>query len=278
MAQRIRRSLYCVVAVLIAAAAVPRAWAETDTVRIFAAGSLRGVLGQLARTSSTTLQVQLQTTFGGSGSLRERIEKGETPDLFLSADLASPRQLEAQGRTRLPVIAFARNRMCILSRRSAGVTADNLVERMLMKGVRVWTATPIVDPSGDYAWSMFDRIDRSHPGAGALLKQKAQAVMDVKATALLPGQSATAALFATGRIDMAVTYCSATRALGSERPDLTSLAVPAGLDPHPLYGLAILSDTRAAMRVALFLLSHQGQAIMDAQGLLPLLDEPSGAP
>ena len=117
-------------------------------------------------------------TFGGSGALRERIEKGEKPDLFLSADLGSPQKLAAQGRTVVPVAAFARNRMCIVSRRSAGVTAANLVDRLLATETRVKTSTPIADPSGDYAWAIFDRIDALKPGAGALLKAKAQAAMN----------------------------------------------------------------------------------------------------
>ncbi|MGH8218018.1 MAG: hypothetical protein ACREUT_05555 [Steroidobacteraceae bacterium] len=61
-------------------------------------------------------------------------------------------------------------------------------------------------------------------------------------------------------------------------PDLTSLVVPAALDPHPLYGLAVLSDNPAALRLALYLLSDQGQAIIDKGGLLPLRDAADVSP
>src|ERR1700722_20999326 len=101
--------------------------APAETVEIYAAGSLRGVVGELAKEAATTYQVEVNPTFGGSGSLRERIEKGETPDLFLSADVGSPRKLAEQGRTVVSAIPFARNRICIVSRRSAGVTAANLI-------------------------------------------------------------------------------------------------------------------------------------------------------
>lgn len=244
--------------------------AAGEIVEIYSAGSLRGIVADLAREASA-FNVEIKATFGGSGSLRERIEKGEKPDLFMSADVGSPQKLESQGRTVVPAIAFARNRMCIVSRKSAGVTASNLIDRMLAADVRVKTSTPVVDPSGDYAWAIFDRIDTLRPGAGAKLKEKAQGLMNVSADAAA-GQSATAALFLGKKIDMSITYCSAWPALEKEVPELTSLVVPLQLDPHPIDGVAVLSDRPQAMRVALFLLSLKGQAIVAQEGLLPLFD------
>jgi molybdate transport system substrate-binding protein len=244
--------------------------AQPESVQIFAAGSLRGVVTELAAEAAPALGIQIQPSFGGSGAMRERIEKGESADLLLSADLGSPRKLESQERTTVPVIAFARNRMCIVSRRSAGVTATNLIDRMLSAGVRLKTSTPIVDPSGDYAWSIFRKIEALRPGAQAILERKAQASMNLVAKPATPAQSAAAALFASNAIDMSITYCSATAALETELPELTSVPVPAELDPHPLYGVAVLSARPGALRLALFLLSEKGQAIIAKEGLVPL--------
>ncbi|HEY3784749.1 MAG TPA: substrate-binding domain-containing protein [Steroidobacteraceae bacterium] len=270
-----RRPLAAVVMIVVATAA-PFTRAEADTVQVYAAGSLRGVMTELAAEAKATLQIDIQATFGGSGALRERIEKGEAPDLFLSADLASPRKLQAQGRTLVPVVAFARNRLCVLARRAAGVTTDNLVERMLARGVRVKTSTPIVDPSGDYAWSMFDRIDVLHPGAAAILKAKAQALMGAKAPPSRATQNPTAALFVSGQIDMSVTYCSGAAVLEKAVPGLVSLPVPERLDPHPVYGLAVLSARAPALHVALLLLSAKGQEIIGNQGLVPITSPQGG--
>jgi ABC-type molybdate transport system substrate-binding protein len=248
--------------------------AQTQTVEIYAAGSLRGVVSELAKEAGTAYGIEVKPSFGGSGSMRERIEKGESPDLFLSADVGSPRKLETQGRAVVPAIPFARNRMCIVSRRSAGVTASNLVKRMLSKDVRLKTSTPIADPAGDYAWAIFDRIEALHPGAGAVLKEKAQAAMSLTATPAA-NQSAAAALFASKQIDMSITYCSGSATLEKEIPDLTSLVVPPQLDPHPLYGLVVLSDKPQAQKLALFLLSEKGQALIASQGLVPLTEAPT---
>lgn len=243
--------------------------AQPQTVEIYAAGSLRGVVGDLTKAASA-FGIEVKGTFGGSGLLRERIEKDEKPDLFMSADVGSPRKLQTEGRTVVPVIAFARNRVCVVSQRAAGVTPANLIDRMLEKDVRVKTSTPVADPSGDYAWAIFDRIEEMRPGSGAILKGKAQALMSVKATPATPTQSAQAALFASHRIDMTLTYCSGFPALQREVPDLTSFPVPPRLDPHPVNGMAVLSDKPGALRLALFLMSEQGQAIIARNGFVAL--------
>jgi molybdate transport system substrate-binding protein len=245
--------------------------APAETVEVYAAGSLRGVVSELAKQVEAAYSIEVKSSFGGSGSLRERIEKGESPDLFMSADVGSPRKLEAEGRAAVPAIPFARSTMCIVSERSAGVTASNLVERMLSKTVRLKTSTPVADPAGDYAWAIFDRIESLHPGAGAVLKEKAQATMNITATPAA-NQSMGAALFASKQIDMSITYCSGSANLVRELPELASLVVPPQLDPHPLYGMVILSNKPQAQKLALFLLSEKGQALLASQGLVPLTE------
>lgn len=244
--------------------------AAGETVEVYSAGSLRGVVGALAREAQSRWNLEVKPTFGGSGLLRERIEKGETPDLFLSADLASPLKLEQQGKTVVPAIAIAGNRMCIISRRELKLTADNLIDGLLAKGVRIRTSTPVADPSGDYAWAIFDRIERLRPGAGAKLKEKAQASMALPMKPAAPEQNPMAALFNSHQIDVAISYCSGTPALLKDAPDVTSLVVPPALDPHPIDGMAILADKPAVLRLALWLLSEKGQAAVAEQGLVPL--------
>jgi len=240
---------------------------RAQTVEVYAAGSLRGVVGDLAKEAGPALGIEVKGSFGGSGSMRERIEKGEKPDLLMSADMGSPQKLAAAGRTVVPVVAFARNRECIISRRSARITPANLIDKLLAKDIRVKTSTPVADPSGDYAWTIFDKIDAARPGSGKTLKDKAQSLMDAAAA---PGQSALAALFATNKIDVTISYCSG--GLDKELPDLASFPVPPQLDPHPVYGVAVLSTKLEALRLALYLLSDKGQAIIARDGLVPLLD------
>jgi molybdate transport system substrate-binding protein len=256
---------------ILAACAAAAGTARADNVDLFAAGSLRGVVGALAKEAGPALNVEVKSSFGGSGTMRERIEKGEKADLLLSADLGSPRKLESQGLTVVPAIAFARNRLCVISRKSAGVTAANFVDRMLAPQVRLKTSTPILDPAGDYAWALFDEIDHMRPGAGATLKGKAQTVTNAVAT-LAPESQGAVALFSSKQIDMSIAYCSGSAAMEKEMPELASLEVPAQLDPHPIYGIAVLTTNPAAMRLALFLLSEKGQEIIARENLIPILE------
>lgn len=264
--------------IVFAAAFAAAAAAHGETVEIYSAGSLRNVVNELGKIMAAQYGIQVQATFGGSGLMRGRIEQGEKPDLFLSADLGSPQKLTAAGRTLVPTVVFARNRICIVSRRAAGITSANLVERMLKPELRIKTSKPVADPAGDYAWSIFDRIEALRPGKGRILKEKAERLMEAKAPAASAEQSPTAALFAADQIDLAITYCSATASLEHELSGLTSFEVPAALDPHPLYGLALLSNRPEAMRVALFLLSEDGQSIVAKAGLVPLLGTSQPAP
>jgi ABC-type molybdate transport system substrate-binding protein len=263
------RRLACAAAFGLAAAST--AAAAADSVQIYSAGSARAVVEALVKRAAP--DIEIKATFGGSGLLRERIEGGEHPDLFLSADLGSPRKLAAAGRTVVPVVAFARNRMCLAAQGSAGVTAADLVDRMLADDLRLRASTPVADPAGDYALAIFDRIDAARPGAGRILREKAQRMHEAaKALPPLTGVGGVAALFRDRQIDLMITYCSAAPALEKEVPGLTVLPFPPELEPGPVYGLAVLSARPAALRVALLLMSEDGQAIVKQAGLLPILE------
>lgn len=249
-----------------AAALVAGGQAHAQAVQVFSSGSARGVVGDLAKQAG----IEVKAEFGGGGLLRERIEKGENPDLFFSADMAQPEKLAAAGRTVVPVIAFARNRECVVSKKSLGVTPANLTAKLLDPKVRLRTSQPVADPSGDYTWAIFDKIDATRPGAGQTLKAKAEPNMTLTAPPTAPGQSALAALFANDKIDMTIVYCSA--GIDKEVPGLASFPIPAALDPHPVYGVAVLTNRPEALRLALYLLSEPGQAIVAKNGLVPLLD------
>ena len=82
-------------------------------------------------------------------------------------------------------------------------------------------------------------------------------------------------MFLANQIDMSITYCSAAATLEKDVPGLTSLVVPPQLDPHPLYGAAVLSNKPQALRLALYLLSDKGQAIIAREGLVPLAERPA---
>ncbi len=253
----------------IGAAAAVASPAPVQIVTIYAAGSLKAFVGLLAKANEPSLAgIDFKPTFKSAGLLRAQIEAGAKADLFLSADMASPRKLAAEGRTVLPPVAFTRNRMCFYAPRRLGVTADNLVARVLTANLKIRTSTPVADPSGDYAVAIFDRLDHLRPGVGKILRDKADAL---RAALKEYPPSVFATDFKANRIDAMIAYCSADAALEKDVPDLEAIQFPASLDPAPVFGLVVLSDKPAALKTALFLLSEPGQGLLRGAGLIPLL-------
>jgi molybdate transport system substrate-binding protein len=239
--------------------------ALADTVQVAASGSLRGALTDLIAASGLANDIA-PPVFGAGGLLRQRIEAGEHADLFASADLAQPRHL-AQDSHYLPVIAFARNQMCLISRAALGVTADTMLDRLLDPAVRLATSTPGADPGGDWAEAVFDRAEALHPGARALLDAKAIRLPG-KATTV-PGHGLAASIFLGNQADMMLSYCTGVPALLKEVPDVTSVPLPASLEVFPVNSLTVLASNPTAMRLALFILSEPGQAILAKHKFLP---------
>ncbi len=238
--------------------------------RVYAAGSLTGAFNALLDAFGTPPGKASQPTYGPSGVLRERLERGEPADVFASADMGQPRRLADAGRS-TPVVLFARNRMCALGRGSLGLTQANLLDRLLDPAVKLATSTPSADPGGDYAWAVFARAEQAHPGAKATLEGKAQQLVGGPSMApLVPGQGASEGVFLSGQADVMLGYCSGADTVRRAVPDLAAVPLPPELEVGPEYGLTVLSASPAAARFALFVMSEPGQAILARHGLLPV--------
>lgn len=134
---------------------------QQQTIAVHAAGSLRAPITQAARAfEQANPGTHVVLTFGASGLLRDRIAGGEKADVFASANMAHPQSLGASGAWG-PTRAFARNALCALARPGLAVTRDTLVRTMLDPTVKLGTSTPKADPSGDYAFELFERVEQS---------------------------------------------------------------------------------------------------------------------
>src|SRR5271170_990369 len=109
---------------------------DLPVVRVLAAGSLRATIGEIGSAFAGAANVRVESNFGPSGGLRERIEKGEQADLFASADMGNPLALSRAGKSG-PVVLFARNRLCALVREGLAVTADTFLPNLLDPQVKL---------------------------------------------------------------------------------------------------------------------------------------------
>src|SRR5262249_40596979 len=139
-----------------------------EPVSLYAAGSLRSALTDAAAAFEAQSGTKVQAKFGPSGTLKDEIAGGAKAEVFASANMEHPQALAA-ARKSGPVAMFARNRLCGLARPGLTVTTDTLLDRMLDPAVKLGTSTPRADPSGDYAWEVFQKAEKIKPGSFATL-------------------------------------------------------------------------------------------------------------
>jgi molybdate transport system substrate-binding protein len=254
-----------VLALLAAMAAQPTL--AQDPVRLYAAGSLRAALNEVAAAFTAEGGVKVVAEYGPSGLLRDRITKGEPAEVFASANMAHPESLAKAGKA-APVRLFARNRLCALAAPPVSVTSATLLDRMLEPGVKLGTSTPQADPSGDYAWELFDKAERLRPGAAKALSAKALQLTGGPSSPPPPkDRNVYAQLVSSGQADIFLTYCTNALQAKGEVPALQIVAIPAPLAVGADYGLTVIAGARAeAERLARFVLSPPGQAILVRHG------------
>jgi len=234
-----------------------------EPVRLFAAGSLRAAMTEIMQASG----VPATGTFGPSGLLRERIEKGEGADVFASADMGHPQKLASAGRAG-GVVLFTRNRLCALASPGVQATTDNLLQKMLDPGVKLATSTPKADPSGDYAWQLFDKAERLQPGATEALQGKARKLSGGADSRPPPaGRNVYGYLVEKGEADLYLCYCTAALEAKAQVPALQIVQIPETLAVGADYGLVVLKGAPSgASRLVDFILSGAGQATLSKYG------------
>jgi len=238
-----------------------------DPVQVYAAGSLRDALTEIARDHEARTGQKVVLTFAASGLLRERIEQGAPAQVFASADTKHPQRLANQGQWQAPVI-FTRNTLCALAQSAVAVTPDTLLSTILQPQVRLGISTPKVDPAGDYAWALFQKAEALQPGATARLEAKALQLTGGANSAQAPaGRNTYAWVMEQNRADVFLTYCTNAVAARAEVPSLQVVAVPEALQVGAAYGLTVRAGAPAqAQAFAQAVLQPPAQAVLRRLG------------
>ncbi|MBY0336431.1 MAG: molybdate ABC transporter substrate-binding protein [Acetobacteraceae bacterium] len=239
---------------------------SAEPVRLAAAGSLRAALSEVAAAFSAAAGgAPVAETYAPSGLLRQRIAGGEGFEVFASANMDHPRAIgTARGR---PTVLLARNRLCAITRPGLALTPETLLDAMLDPARRLGTSTPGADPAGDYAFAAFARAEAIRPGARAALEGKALRLTGAADSARPPaGRDLYAWQFERDAADLFLTYCTNAVLARRADPRLGQVELPASLAVGADYGLVVLADRPEAARLALFVLSPEGQMILARHG------------
>ena len=243
---------------------------KAETVSLYAAGSLKAALSEVVQTfeSQNPGSIRVESTFGASGLLRERIEKDGGAHVFASADVGHPTKLAGAGLAAGKVAVFARNQLCALARHDLKLTSATLLDVMLDPAVRVGTSTPKADPSGDYAFALFAKAEAFKPGARAALEGKALQLTGGPSSEKAPaGKNQYAWVMKNGKADVFLTYCTNAVLAGKDLPALQIVQIAPELNVSAEYGMIVLKNAPAsATKLAQFILAEEGQTILVKHG------------
>jgi molybdate transport system substrate-binding protein len=215
---------------------------------VSAAASLADVFAELGSDFEAAHPgVDVQLNLGSSASLRQQVLEGAPADVFASADMSNMTRLVDAGETTGGPVIFARNRMeiAVPAGNPAGITGlDDFANDELLIGL---CAEQV--PCGAYAREVLRNagvtpsVDSNEPDARALLTK-------VEAEEL----------------DAGITYLTDVLSAGGA---VEGLAIPEDVDVMADYPIATLAGARnpeVAARFVAFVLSGQGQAILDGYG------------
>ena len=244
---------------------------KKNPIQIYCAGSLREVMLEIGDRFQTEYDSEIKVTAGPSGLLRERIETGDRPDVFASANLKHPKKLTESGLAG-PTVTFVRNRLCVISRAELGLTQENLLDKLLDPSLRLGTSTPIQDPGGDYAWVIFKKADEIRSGSFQQLTNKArQFTRGPGFPPVKPGALSLIEAFKNNDIDIYIAYHTTANTLLAQVSGLAMTELPPALAVEAFFGLTLIKGACSeAGYIVLYLLAPEGQRILKDYGFIPV--------
>ncbi|QIP56218.1 molybdate ABC transporter substrate-binding protein [Hafnia alvei] len=226
---------------------------DKSSLNVLAAGSLRKALTPILSQFSQRHHVNINAQFGPAGLLREQIESGAEWDLFASANQEHPQTLLDLGLAH-SVMPFLRNKLCLTTHRARITPTTNWLDLLTDPSIIVGTSTPGCDPSGDYTWQLFDRVEHHRSGAGEYLKLNAKQLVGGKGSLQVPAtEIASAWLIRQGLADVFVGYAHYAQWLQNDT-DIAAITIPDADNIFATYALALHSDV--AQPLAEYLLSN----------------------
>jgi molybdate transport system substrate-binding protein len=226
---------------------------ERAPVTVAAAASLREVMVELeAGYEKANPGLEVRTTFGGSGALRQQIEQGAPVDLFVSAAVAPMDALARAGRVDAATRrVFAGNELVLIVPARGGVV-NGFADLAKPEVRRVALGAPASVPAGEYAVEALS-------AAGVLDVARAKAVYAQDVRQVL-------AFVSSGNADAGVVY--RTDAAVTPRVRIAATA-PAGSHRPIVYPAAVLADgpnAEGARAYLAFLMGPEGRAALRRRG------------
>jgi molybdate transport system substrate-binding protein len=221
--------------------------AQTGTITVFAAASLKGTFTQLGKQFETANPGDtVKFSFGASSALAEQINSGAPADVFASAAPKNMDQVVTPGNASNPQ-DFAKNtaEVAVPPSNPAKVTSVNDLAK---SSVKTALCQPQV-PCGTVAAQVFKN-----------------AKITVKPVTLQPDVKSVLTQVELGNVDAGVVYVTDVMAAGSKVKGVT---IPADLNASTLYPIATLTHSKEqsiAQAFVAYVLSPTGEQVLKAAG------------
>jgi molybdate transport system substrate-binding protein len=238
--------------------------AQAEPITIFAAASLEDAFTEAGVVVAQRRPgFEARFNFAGSQQLALQIDQGAGADLFAAADDRSIRTVGEKGLLADTAVIFARNRLVVIVPAANPGRVDRLSD-LAKTGLKLVLAAAAV-PVGLYSREALDRM----AGAGEFGPDFAARVLR-NVVSQEDNVKAVVAKVRLGEADAGIVYVSDVTA--PVRRVVRQLAIPDPYNPIAAYPVAVLvrSTHKPAARAFVdFLLSDEGQQLLERHGLLP---------
>lgn len=237
--------------------------AQERSLTVFAAASLTEAFTEAGRIfESREPGLEIRFNFAGSQQLALQIKEGAAADVFASADERWMSTARDRGLVSDDSREFARNRLVAIVPTANPGRVDRLQD-LGKRGLKIVLAAEAV-PAGKYAREALRKLATA-PGLGADYERRvlANVVSDEE------NVKAVVAKVQLGEADAGIVYRSDITAAVARA--VRMLEIPKAYNVIATYPIAVLKDARnpmAARAFVAFLLSGEGQALLERHGLL----------
>ena len=245
--------------------AVPTSKPEPRALTVFAAASLTGAFTEIGKNFDAAHPGVTSTfNFAGSQNLRTQLEQGAIADVFASANTKEMNTLIITD-TLVPTGTaqiFATNKLLVILPANNPAKIQTLQD-LSQSGVKIVLADASV-PAGNYARQILDKLSKD-PTFGANFKTKVLANVVSNETDVKQVVSKVQ----LGEADAGIVYISDSVAA----PDLKTIDIPANFNVIAKYPIAVLANapqSQLASEFIAYVLSADGQAILQKWGFTPL--------
>src|SRR5215475_7344122 len=191
-------------------------------------------------------------SFGGSNALAAQIQQGAPADVFASANMKLPTQLNGNGLCSKPVV-FTRNRLVIVVPRKNPAHIHNIYD-LTKSGVKIDIAGSGV-PVGNYTLQILQNMNLTN----AVLKNVVSQETDVREVL---------AKVALGEADAGFVYSTDAKTVANK---VTVVKIPAWAQPKVQYGICVVASSAHKPAARAFIkrvLSKAGQKKLHKFGFL----------